>query len=128
MIDVGTLTAAVRVALGTRVGGIMGTDPKLISALIESGKDSGERLWELPLIQDYADELRSNVADLRNIGTSGDAGTIICGLFLSQFVNCKSWAHLDLSGVAFTQRALPLTPPGAVGFGVRTLLRFLTRP
>jgi len=126
VIDVGTLTAAVRVALGTRVGGIMGTDPKLISALIESGKDSGERLWELPLVQDYADELRSNVADLRNIGTSGDAGTIICGLFLSQFVNCKSWEHLDLSGVAFTQRALPLTPPGAVGFGVRTLLRFLT--
>jgi leucyl aminopeptidase len=127
VIDAGTLTAAVRAALGTRVGAVMGTDSALIGAIRCAAQEAGESLWELPLVEEYAEELRSSaVADLRNIGTSGNAGTIICGLFLKEFVSCASWAHLDLSGVAFTKRALPLTPPGAVGFGVRTVLRYVT--
>ena len=64
-------------------------------------------------------------AYLRNVGTSGNAGTIICGLFLKEFVSCQSWAHLDLSGVSFCKQASPLGPSGAVGFGVRTILRYL---
>ena len=125
IIDAGTLTAAVRSALGTRVGAVLGNDAALVQRLREAGGAAGEPLWELPLVTDYAEELKSNVADLRNVGTSGNAGTIICALFLSEFVSCRSWAHLDLSGVAFTNRAIPLSPPGAVGFGVRTLLRLL---
>lgn len=126
VLDAGTLTAAVRAALGTRVGAIMGTDAALLAAIRQAGQAAGESLWELPLVDEYAQELRSHVADLRNIGTSGNAGTIICGLFLKEFVSCPSWAHLDLSGVAFSKSRLPLTPPGAVGFGVRTLLRYLS--
>ncbi|HLH75926.1 MAG TPA: leucyl aminopeptidase [Candidatus Binataceae bacterium] len=125
VLDAGTLTAAVRVALGTRVAAILGTDSALIAALKQAGQAAGESLWELPLIDEYAQELRSHVADLRNIGTSGNAGTIICALFLKEFVSCPSWAHLDLSGVAFSKSRLPMAPAGAVGFGVRTLLRYL---
>ena len=98
---------------------------RLIQRIRDAGKLAGEALWELPLVKDYSEELNSTVANLRNVGTSGNAGTIICALFLSEFVTCPSWAHLDLSGVAFTNRAIPLSPPGAVGFGVRTLLRYL---
>jgi leucyl aminopeptidase len=124
VIDAGTLTAAVRSALGTRVAAILGNDSALIQRVRDAGAAAGEPLWELPLVKDYAEELKSNVADLRNVGTSGNAGTIICALFLNEFVTCSSWAHLDLSGVAFTNKAIPLSPPGAVGFGVRTLLRY----
>jgi leucyl aminopeptidase len=125
IIDAGTLTAAVRSALGTRVAAILGNSPALVARLRDAGAAAGEPLWELPLVKDYREELNSNVADLRNVGTSGNAGTIICALFLSEFVTCPSWAHLDLSGVAFTNRAIALSPPGAVGFGVRTMLRYL---
>ena len=125
VIDAGTLTAAVRAALGTRVAAILGNDPALIGRVRAAGTAAGEPFWELPLVRDYREELKSNVADLRNVGTSGNAGTIICALFLNEFVTSPSWAHLDLSGVAFTNRAIPLSPPGAVGFGVRTLLRYL---
>jgi leucyl aminopeptidase len=127
VIDAGTLTAAVRSALGTRVAAILGNDPRLVQRVREAGNAAGEAIWELPLVKDYGEELKSNVADLRNIGTSGNAGTIICAVFLSEFVSCRSWAHLDLSGVAFTTKAVPLAPPGAVGFGVRTLLRYLQK-
>ncbi len=125
VIDAGTLTAAVRAALGTRVGAILGNDATLIRAIRDAGASAGEPFWELPLVKEYREELTSHVADLRNVGTSGHAGTIICALFLNEFATCPSWAHLDLSGVAFTNKALPLSPPGAVGFGVRTLLRYL---
>jgi leucyl aminopeptidase len=125
VVDAGTLTAAVRAALGTRVAAILGNDATLVGRIRDAGASAGESFWELPLVKDYAEELKSNVADLRNVGTSGNAGTIICALFLNEFVNCPSWAHLDLSGVAFTNKAIPLSPPGAVGFGVRTLMRFL---
>ncbi|HKD68102.1 MAG TPA: leucyl aminopeptidase [Candidatus Binataceae bacterium] len=126
VIDAGTLTAAVRAALGTRVAAILGNDPALVRRIRDAGTAAGESFWELPLVTDYAEELKSNVADLRNVGTSGNAGTIICALFLHEFVKCPSWAHLDLSGVAFTNKAIPLSPPGAVGFGVRTLLRYVS--
>ncbi len=125
VIDAGTLTAAVRIALGNRVAAILGIDSGLIERVREAARAAGEPLWELPLVAEYAEELRSSVADLRNVGTSGNAGTIICGLFLKEFVNCPSWAHLDLAGVSFSKQASPLGPPGAVGFGVRTILRYL---
>ncbi len=125
VIDAGTLTAAVRAALGTRVAAILGNDAALIQRIRDAGIAAGEPFWELPLVKDYGEELKSNLADLRNVGTSGNAGTIICALFLNEFVTRPCWAHLDLSGVAFTNRAIPLSPPGAVGFGVRTLLRYL---
>jgi leucyl aminopeptidase len=125
VIDAGTLTAAVRTALGTKVAAILGNDANLIEGVRSAARAAGEPLWELPLVAEYAEELRSSVADLRNIGTSGNAGTIMCGLFLKEFVSCASWAHLDLAGVSFAKQASALGPAGAVGFGVRTILRYL---
>jgi leucyl aminopeptidase len=123
IIDVATLTGACRVALGTLFAGVMGNDQRLVSALVAAGRSSGERLWELPLVREYRDELKSPVADLKNVG--GDAGTIIAGLFLQEFVDGVAWAHLDIAGPAFTEKDLPLTPRGGTGFGVRLLVRYL---
>ena len=126
LIDVATLTAAVRVALGNRYAGIMGTDAALVRALIEAGRACGENLWELPLVAAYRADLDSTVADIKNIGDGGSgAGTVVAGLFLREFVGTVPWAHVDFSSTAFADKPLPCHPRGATGFGVRTLLRYL---
>ncbi|MCC6847887.1 MAG: leucyl aminopeptidase [Deltaproteobacteria bacterium] len=124
LVDVATLTGAVRSALGSRVAGIMGNDRALVAALIAAGAQGGERLWELPLVRDYLSDLESAVADLANVAEGGHGGAIHAGLFLQEFVGALSWAHLDIAGVGFTDRDLPNAPRGGVGFGVRLLARF----
>ncbi len=124
LVDLATLTGAVRTALGNRYAAIMGTDPQVVSALIAAGKASAENLWELPLVEDYRSELQSTVADLKNVGEGG-AGTIIGGLFLREFTGSVPWAHIDFSSTASTDKPFPCHPRGATGFGVRTLLRYL---
>jgi len=125
IIDLATLTAAVRTALGNRYAAVMGTDGTLVRDLIAAGRACGENLWELPLIADYRGELDSIVADLKNIGDGAGAGTIIGGLFLREFVTVPAWAHIDFSSTVVTDKPLPAHPRGATGFGVRTLLRYL---
>jgi leucyl aminopeptidase len=125
IIDLATLTGACRVALGPLFAGVMGNDEQLVDDLVAAGRASGERLWQLPLVREYRDELKSPVADLKNVG--GDAGTIVAGLFLQEFVDGVAWAHLDIAGPAFTEKDLPLTPRGGTGFGVRLLVRYLQR-
>jgi leucyl aminopeptidase len=124
IVDVATLTGAVRSALGNRVAGIMGNDAKLIAALVAAGKQGGERLWELPLVRDYKTDLESDVADLANVANVGHGGAIHAGLFLQEFVAGLPWAHLDIAGVGFTDRDIPNAPRGGVGFGVRLLARY----
>ncbi|MFN8625517.1 MAG: leucyl aminopeptidase [Candidatus Binatia bacterium] len=126
MIDLATLTAAVRTALGNRYAGVMGTDAALVRALIAAGRACGEHLWELPLVEAYRADLDSTVADLKNIGDGGSgAGTIVAGLFLREFVGRTPWAHIDFSSTAVVDKAVPCHPRGATGFGVRTVLRYL---
>ncbi len=125
LIDLATLTAAVRTALGTRYAAIMGTDPGLVRALIDAAQACGENLWELPLVAAYRSDLDSSIADLKNIGEGGAAGTIVGGLFLREFVGDLPWAHIDFSSTAMTDKPFPCHPRGATGFGVRTLLRYL---
>jgi len=124
IIDLATLTGACVVALGTRIAGIMGNDQKLIDALIEQGGSAGEKLWQLPLADEYADDIRSNTADIQNIG-GGSAGTITAALFLRCFVGETKWAHLDIAGPAFAEKPFPYAPRGGTGFGVRTLLSYI---
>jgi len=121
IVDIATLTGAIRVALGTRVAGIMGNDPALVGALRAAAERSGERLWELPLFDAYRADLTSTVADLRNVAAEGHGGSIHAGLMLREFVGGRPWVHLDIAGVAFTDRDLPCTPRGGVGWGVRLL-------
>jgi leucyl aminopeptidase len=124
VIDLATLTGACMVALGAQVGGILGNDNRLVESLVAHGRAAGEPLWPLPLFKDYRDELKSSVADLKNVG-GGYGGTITAALFLSEFVNGTAWAHLDIAGPAFTERDLPYSPRGGTGFGIRTLVRYL---
>jgi leucyl aminopeptidase len=124
IIDLATLTAAVRTALGTRYAAIMGSDTALVQALIGAGRECGERLWELPLAPEYRADIESTVADIKNTG-EGSAGTIIGGLFLREFVGAVPWAHIDFSSTVMADKAFAGHPRGATGFGVRTLLRYL---
>jgi leucyl aminopeptidase len=125
IIDFATLTAAVRLALGGRYAAIMGTSASLVSAFIAAGADVAERLWELPLVDDYHSDIESRVADLKNVG-EGQAGTIIGGLFLREFVGSVPWAHIDFSSTVMSD-GYACHPAGASGFGVRTALRYLLR-
>ena len=124
IIDLATLTGACRIALGARVAAIMGNDESLVNELIEHGKAAGEPIWPLPLVREYRDDLRSNVADLKNIG-GRLGGAITAGLFLQEFVDGAKWAHLDIAGPAYADRDWPGCPKGGTGFGVRTLVRYL---
>jgi leucyl aminopeptidase len=121
IVDIATLTGAIRVALGTRVAGVMGNDTELVRALRAAAERSGERIWELPLVDAYRADLTSSVADLRNVAAEGHGGSIHAGLMLREFVDGRPWAHLDIAGVAFADRDLPCTPRGGVGWGVRLL-------
>ena len=126
MIDLATLTGAQVVALGTKISGLMSTDDGLADALRAAADAAGELIWPLPLHAEYADQLKSEVADLKNIGKAGQAGTIIAGLFLKEFVGDVPWAHLDIAGPAFTEDGDSYyTPKGGTGVGVRTLVRYL---
>ena len=123
IVDLATLTGACRVALGSLFAGVMGNDERLVAKLIDAGRAAGEPLWQLPLVREYREDLKSPIADLKNVG--GEAGTITAGLFLEEFVDGVPWAHLDIAGPAFTEKDLPHAPRGGTGFGVRLLVRYL---
>jgi leucyl aminopeptidase len=126
MVDIATLTGAARVALGGRLGALYATDDGLAGALLAAGADTGERLWRMPLVEDYGDALESPVADLANVphSTRPRAGSIEAALFLREFTGGRPWAHLDIAGAA---RFVPGgdEAKGATGFGTGLLLRWL---
>lgn len=126
MIDIATLTGAAVVALGHLVSGVMTNDSKLAKALIAAGEKAGEKFWELPLVDEYKKDIKSKIADLKNIGgRRGEAGTIIGGLFLQEFVGDQPWAHIDIAGPSWTDSDQPYCPTGGTGHPVRTILHYL---
>ena len=124
LIDVATLTGAAIVALGHQASAILGTDQPLIDALIAAGDRSNERLWQLPLWDDYDQLIKSDVADIKNSG-GRPAGTITGAAFLKAFAGEKPWAHLDIAGTAWEEKGRPGIPKGGSGVGVRLLIDFL---
>jgi leucyl aminopeptidase len=124
MITLATLTGACMVALGTEVAGVFGNHQPLVDDVIRSGSEAGEKLWQLPLVKEYREEIKSSVADIKNVGGSY-GGAITAALILQEFVGDVSWAHLDIAGPAFAEKDTPGCPKGGTGFGVRTLLKFL---
>jgi leucyl aminopeptidase len=124
MIDLATLTGACIVALGHEASGLMGNDQELVDQLKRAGEHAGERLWELPLWDEYGKVMKSDIADLKNSG-SRDGGSITAGWFLKQFVGTTRWAHLDIAGTAWCDKPRPYVPKGASGVGVRLLIEFL---
>ena len=128
IIDFATLTGACIIALGTNVAGMVSNDKRVADKIRESSGRTTEELWELPLNQDYMDMIKSDVADMRNIGIGRAAGTITAAAFLKNAVEKTPWVHIDIAGVAWTQVATKeksYNPKGATGFGVRLILDYL---
>ena len=123
LIDVATLTGAMRIALGTETAGFFANDDTLAGALAEASVATGERIWRMPLEHAYAHRLESPVADSRN--DPGTPGAITAALFLQQFVGNACWAHLDIAGPARSAHDTALFSRGATGFAVRLLGRYL---
>ncbi len=126
IVDVATLTGAATVALGTGVAALFGTDESLIERVRAAGASAGERLWPLPLPEDYREHIDSDVADMKNLGRAGQAGAIAAAMLLSRFVGTVPWAHLDIAGTGRSQESSGYLTKGGTGFGVRTLLALLT--
>jgi leucyl aminopeptidase len=127
MLDMATLTGAVVIALGLGVSGLFATQDGLAERLLAAARTSGERMWRLPLHEEYKEGLKSEVADLNNISSQRGAGAIVAALFMRDFAGAVPWAHLDIAGTAFSERELPLGPKGGTGVAVRTVLAYLTR-
>lgn len=126
IIDLATLTGACMVALGYRIAGLMGNDDGLVGRIEGAAERAGERVWRLPLPDDYRKGLESRIADMKNVG-SRHGGALTAGLFLENFVGeGVPWAHLDIAGPAWLDEADGENPKGPTGFGVRTLLELLS--
>jgi leucyl aminopeptidase len=124
IIDIATLTGACMVALGTHKAGLMGSDDKLIKQLQQASETSGESIWPLPCGDEYAEEMKSKIADLKNTGGRW-GGACTAAAFLKQFVGDKKWAHLDIAGVDCFEKSTATAAEGASAFGVRLLTTYL---
>jgi leucyl aminopeptidase len=128
IINFATLTGACIVALGNNVAGMVSNNEKLTKKINESSKRTTEEVWELPLTQDFMDMIKSDVADMKNVGIGRAAGTITAAAFLRNAIEDTPWTHIDIAGVAWTQAATKeksYNPKGATGFGVRLILDYL---
>ena len=130
IIDFATLTGACIVALGCNVAGMVSDSDEMAASVLLSADRTAERVWRLPLDEDYMDMIKSKVADIKNLGTGRAAGTIAAAAFLKSAIQDTPWLHLDIAGTAWMQPASkkrPYNPPGATGFGVRLILDYLGR-
>src|SRR4051812_16072995 len=125
MIDLATLTGACVVALGHENAGLFSNDDTLSQRLVAAGIATGETVWPLPMGKKYAKHIKSDIADIKNMGRAREAGATAGAVFLERFVNDVPWAHLDIAGMAWSSRDLPLAPKGATGYGVRLLDRLV---
>jgi leucyl aminopeptidase len=124
MVDLATLTGAMIVALGHEYAGMFSNDDGLAQKLTSAGQATNEKVWRFPLDDAYDRLIRSDIADMKNIG-GRPAGSISAAQFIQRFVNKKPWAHLDIAGVAWSTRDAPTVPKGATAFGVRLLDRLV---
>jgi len=120
IVDLATLTGACVIALGHVNTGLMGNDDKLVGKIEDAARVTSEKVWRLPLDDEYGEQIKSDIADVKNIGGRG-AGTITAAKFLEKFVKDVPWAHLDIAGTAWGEKAKPCCPKGATGVGVRLL-------
>jgi len=125
IVDLATLTGACHVALGDLYAGLFSNDSVLAGRLIKAAGDGGEKLWQLPLPEEYKDLNKSDIADIKNSG-GRYGGAITAALFLQEFVGETPWAHIDIAGPFMTDKTKGVLVKGATGFGVRTLIRFVS--
>jgi leucyl aminopeptidase len=127
IIDMATLTGAAIIALGSNVAALVGNNREVVTKILKYSNQTGEKIWELPLFEDYKEQLKSSNADMKNIGGRG-AGAITAAAFLSNFVDDTPWVHLDIAGTAWNQEGTKektYNPKGATGFGIRTIVKYI---
>lgn len=132
VVDLATLTGGVVIALGKAMAGLMSNDDALVEELNVASRAAGEKIWRLPIWEEHRELMKSDAADLVNSGPSRDASPLQGGAFLTYFVKWEGkdaipWAHLDIAGVADTEKELPLYARGSTGWGVRTLVEWVSR-
>ncbi|WP_218974421.1 M17 family metallopeptidase [Streptomyces sp. NP160] len=127
LVDVATLTGAATLGLGRQHAALYTSDDALAAALAAAGESTGERVWRMPLVEEYRASLDSDVADLRHVPSrpAPGAGSVTAALFLREFVGQRRWAHLDIAGVGRSEKESHEVPRGATGWGARVLLRLL---
>jgi len=126
IIDFATLTGACVIALGAHATGLMGTAEKIKKGLKASGEHTYDRVWELPMYEEYQEQIKSDIADIKNTG-GREAGAITAACFLSRFVGDIPWVHLDIAGTAWNMKGTDISPKGATGAGVRLMVDYLSR-
>ena len=127
LIDVATLTGACVVALGEKIAGVFSNDEDLAGAIIAAGEKTYERCWQMPLPEDYKELLKSEFADISNIGSTRWGGAIAAALFISEFTGDTPWAHIDIAGPAYSSKESAYCGAGGTGFGVRLLAELLDK-
>ena len=127
IVDVATLTGAAVIALGRSIAGLFGNHEGLVGQVGRAADRAGEGVWRLPLAQEYQGDIDSEVADMKNIGKAGQAGSVVAALLLERFVDGRPWVHLDIAGPARSEEDSGVLTKGATGFGVRTLIELADR-
>jgi leucyl aminopeptidase len=125
IVDLATLTGACVVALGDEIAGLWSTDDTVATQLLSASETAGEKLWRMPMEEKYFEGLKSGIADMKNTGPR-PGGSITAALFLKQFVKETPWAHLDIAGPVWTEKENGYNGSGATGYGVRTLINWVT--
>lgn len=127
LIDIATLTGSATLGLGRQYAAMYSRDAKLVAKLSEIGLDTGDRVWQMPLIDDYVDSLESDIADINNTADKGDynAGSVTAALFLEKFVGDRKWVHFDIAGTGRSEVDAGENPKGGTGFGVRLLTTWI---
>ncbi|MDR1475031.1 MAG: leucyl aminopeptidase [Holosporales bacterium] len=126
IVDLATLTGSIQIALGCEFAGLFSNNDDLAKKLMESGERVGERLWRMPLSEEFDRQIDSDVADMKNLG-KGKAGSSTAAHFLQRFIGDTHWAHLDIAGVAYLENETDLSCKGATGYGIQLLNEFIMR-
>lgn len=128
LVDIATLTGSATLGLGRQYGAMYTRDDKLAAKLHELGNETGDRVWRMPLIDDYVDSLESDIADINNTADKGDynAGSVTAALFLEKFVGERNWVHFDIAGTGRSEVDAGENPKGGTGFGVRLLTAWIS--
>jgi leucyl aminopeptidase len=127
MVNLATLTGAIIISLGNEYAGLFSNNDQLSERLYECGLEVNEKVWRMPLNNNYDKMLNCDVADMKNISSGRGAGSITAGQFLQRFVGKTPWAHLDIAGVTWASKDQPTVPKGGTGFGVRLLERLVSK-
>jgi len=127
LIDLATLTGSCVVALGEKIAGLFTGNEELAATILDAAQRTGERCWRLPMPEDYKELLKSEVADISNVGQDRWAGAIVGALFLAHFAAGTRWAHIDIAGPVWHKKGTAYSGAGATGFGVRLMVAVLSR-